>query len=65
MGRYGVGDAVRVLVSWSVLADQAGTVLDVVINPASEELYLVKFPDRFMRYFSESELGPISDTGSN
>lgn len=39
-----------------------GTVLDIVprSQPAGEELYLVKFPDRFMRYYWESELGPAS-----
>lgn len=60
MGRFGREDTVRVLVSWSVVSDQVGTVLDIVerSSPAGEDLYLVKFPDRFMGSYWDSELGP-------
>jgi hypothetical protein len=52
MRRFQVGDAVRVLISWSAVSDQVGTVLDFVDRSQvdGEHLYLVKFPDRFMRF---------------
>ena len=62
MRRFHVGDAVRVLTSWSAVSEQVGTVLDFVDRSQvdGEHLYLVKFPDRFMRYYVENELGPAS-----
>jgi hypothetical protein len=62
MTRFQVGNHVRVLVSWPALSDQVGTVLEVVneLAPEGEALYLVKFSDRFMRYYSGKELGPVS-----
>ena len=67
MARFEVGDTVRVLVSWSAISDQIGTVLDVVnrSNVSGDPLYLVKFPDRFMRYYTELELGPASSRRSS
>ena len=61
MTRFHVGDAVHVL-TWSALSDQVGTVLDVIDRSHldGEQLYLVKFPDRFMRYYTSQELGPAS-----
>ena len=54
MARFHVGDSVHVLITWSALGEQVGTVLDVVDQShlGGEELYLVKFQDR--------ELGPAS-----
>jgi hypothetical protein len=62
MARFQVGDAVRVVTSWSNISDMVGTVLDFVDRSHldGEHLYLVKFPDRFMRYYTEGELGPAS-----
>jgi hypothetical protein len=62
MSRFQVGDVVRVLTSWSSATDTVGTVLDFVDRSHldGENLYLVKFPDRFMRYYMEDELGPAS-----
>jgi hypothetical protein len=62
MARFHVGDAVRVLLTWTAVRDQVGTVLDVVDRShlGGDQLYLVKFPDRFMRYYTDRELGPAS-----
>ena len=62
MTRFHAGDAVRVLVTWSALSEQVGTVLDVIdqTHLGAGQLYLVRFPDRFMRYYTERELGPAS-----
>ena len=62
MARFHVGDDVRVLMTWSAISDQVGTVLDVIdqTHLGAGQLYLVKFPDRFMRYYTEGELGPAS-----
>ena len=62
MTRFRVGDAVRVLFTWSVISEEVGTVLDVIDRSHidGEQLYLVKFPDRFMRYYVEQELGLAS-----
>jgi len=62
MARFHVGDSVHVLITWSALGERVGTVLDVVDQShlGGEELYLVKFPDRFMRYYRSRELGPAS-----
>ena len=65
MPRFQVGDAVRVLATWSAVSDMVGTVLDFVDRSHldGDDLYLVKFPDRFMRYYTEHELGPASFIG--
>ena len=62
MRRFHVGDAVHVLTTWSAVSDMVGTVLDYVDRSHldGEHLYLVKFADRFMRYYTEDELGPAS-----
>jgi hypothetical protein len=62
MARFHVGDAVRVILTWSAVGDEVGTVLNVVDRSHldGEQLYLVKFPDRFMRYYTDQELGPAS-----
>ena len=50
------------MATWSAISDMVGTVLDFVDRSHldGEDLYLVKFPDRFMRYYTENELGPAS-----
>ena len=62
MARFHVGDDVRVLLTWSAVSDQIGTILDVIDQShlGAGQLYLVKFPYRFMRYYTDSELGPAS-----
>ena len=62
MTRFHVGDAVRVLLTWSAISDEVGTVLDVIdqAHLGAGQLYLVRFPDRFMRYYTDGELGPAS-----
>jgi len=51
MGHFHVGEAVRVLVSSPAISEQVGIVIDVNrFDEADEELFLVRFPDRFMRY---------------
>jgi hypothetical protein len=65
MRRFQVGDAVRVLAAWSAIGDTVGTVLDFIDRSHLDgaDLYLVKFPDRFMRYYTEDELGPAAALG--
>ncbi|HYR83760.1 MAG TPA: hypothetical protein VE422_06755 [Terriglobia bacterium] len=58
MGHFHVGEAVRVLVSSPAVSEQVGIVIDVARpGEADEELFLVRFPDRFMRYYQKVELG--------
>ena len=59
MGHFHLGEAVRVLVSSPAVSEQVGIVIDVNrFDEVDEELFLVRFPDRFMRYYRKAELGP-------
>jgi hypothetical protein len=61
MGQFRIGESVRVLVSSPAISEQVGIVVEVVdgVDREGKELFLVKFPDRFMRYYREAELGPV------
>ena len=64
MGQFRLGESVRVLITSPAINEQVGIIIDVaeVGGQQDEELFLVKFPDRFMRYYRSAELGPAYST---